>query len=181
MSISATNLLAFGLGSNLGNSFEVLRRAVEELRGIHGELRVASLYRSAPISEIAQPDFYNTVAIGRLPATDQGSLEKAREIMRLVKDIEHRSGRTTGPRFGPRCLDIDLLLFGRLESDEEHLQESGEWLTLPHPRLRRRRFVLAPLAELLPGVRLPPDDTPIDELLAAVEHQPVTRLPASSF
>ena len=138
---------------------------------------MASLYRSAPISEIPQPDFYNTVVIGRLPDEDLGSLGRARDVLRDLKDIERRAGRTEGPRFGPRCLDLDLLLFGTLESDEEHLQESGDWLTLPHPRLRQRRFVLAPLAELLPTLRLPPDEAPIEELLAAVADQEVARRP----
>lgn len=174
------HLLLFGLGSNLGNSQEVLGRALQELGELYGELRVASFYRSAPISKIPQPDFYNTVAAGRLSDVDLGRLERAREALGTLKAIEHRAGRTEGPRFGPRCLDIDLLLFGELQSDEEHRQESGSWLTLPHPRLRQRRFVLEPLAELFPDLRLPPDGAPVGQLLEAVGEQGVVRLPIST-
>ena len=82
-------------------------------------------------------------------------------MLGLAKALELAAGRRPGPRYGPRPLDIDLLLWG----DRTALAPE---LTLPHPRLRKRRFVLAPLAELAPGLRVPPDGATIADLLARV-------------
>jgi 7,8-dihydro-6-hydroxymethylpterin-pyrophosphokinase len=83
------------------------------------------------------------------------------ELLALAKALELAAGRRRGPRFGPRPLDIDLLLYG-------DLQMSTPELTLPHPRLRERRFVLAPLAEIAPDWRVPPDGARVGDLLAAL-------------
>lgn len=104
---------------------------------------------------IPQPDFLNTAAVG---ATALGP----ERILAAAKDLERAAGRRPGPRFGPRPLDVDLLLFGqRTSSDPE--------LTLPHPGLARRRFVLVPLAEIAPTWRVPPGGETVAELLAATE------------
>ena len=117
-------------------------RAIAALSRELGPLAVAPLYRSAAVSPIAQPDFLNTVV---LAASDW----PPERLLALAKDLEARAGRVEGPRWGPRPLDVDLLLLGDLRRDEAAL-------TLPHPRLRERGFVLAPLADVAPELRLPP-------------------------
>ncbi|HXT51938.1 MAG TPA: 2-amino-4-hydroxy-6-hydroxymethyldihydropteridine diphosphokinase, partial [Thermoanaerobaculia bacterium] len=117
-----------------------------------GALAVAPLFRSAPVSPIAQPDFFNTVVLAASHETPEALLE-------LAKRLEKGAGRVDGPRWGPRPLDVDLLLVGELRRSEAAL-------TLPHPRLRERGFVLAPLAALAPELRLPPDGRTVAELLA---------------
>lgn len=83
----------------------------------------------------------------------------------MCKALERLAGRRRGPRFGPRPLDLDLLLWG-----DRVLR--GRELVLPHPRLRRRRFVLAPLADLAPDLPVPPDGTTVQALLAALPPEP---------
>jgi 7,8-dihydro-6-hydroxymethylpterin-pyrophosphokinase len=79
-------------------------------------------------------------------------------VLALAKALERAAGRVPGPRFGPRPLDIDLLVYG------DRICGAPE-LTIPHPRLRQRRFVLAPLAEIAPDLRVPPDGATVRELL----------------
>mgnify|MGYP003988403011 FL=1 len=136
-----------GLGSNLGDSAAALQDALDALGRIFGvELTaVSSVYQSAPVGLSAQPDFLNAVA--RIDT----SLEPGELLEQLLR-IETEQGRVRlGERFGPRLIDLDLLLY-----NETMLQSDA--LTLPHPRMLERRFVLEPLAELegdmvLPGGR----------------------------
>jgi 2-amino-4-hydroxy-6-hydroxymethyldihydropteridine diphosphokinase len=111
---------------------------------------VASLYRSRAVSPIAQADYLNPTAVGRT------TLDAA-AILSLAKALEQAAGRTPGPRFGPRPLDIDLLLYGEMVS-------SAPELTLPHPRLAERRFVLEPLSEIAPDLTVPPDGERVADL-----------------
>lgn len=153
-------MVALSLGGNLEGRIEdqpspverTLRWALQQLAASLGPLRVASIYRTRPVSLIAQPDFLNTAALA-LTALPPGA------VLALAKELERAAGRGIGPRFGPRPLDIDLLLHGDHRSD---LPE----LTLPHPRLRERRFVLAPLAEIAPDLAVPPDGARVADLLA---------------
>jgi len=143
------------LGGNLGPVEQTLDRALRQLEAALGPLRIASLYRSSPLSPIPQPDFLNTAAVATT------SLEPE-AVLALAKALELAAGRTPpvlGRRFGPRPLDVDVLLYG------DRTSEAPE-LTLPHPRLRERRFMLAPLAEIAPDWPVPPDGTPVRELLA---------------
>lgn len=119
---------------------------------------MAPLYRSPPDSPLAQPAYLNTVALGR-PRLE------AEELLAVCKALERLAGRRRGPRFGARPLDLDLLLWG-----DRVLR--GRELSLPHPRLRQRRFVLAPLADLAPELPVPPDGTPVAALLAALPPDP---------
>jgi 2-amino-4-hydroxy-6-hydroxymethyldihydropteridine diphosphokinase len=146
--------VALALGANLGASEENLRGAVARLREILGPLVVAPLYRTLPASPIPQPAFLNTAALGRtdLPAD---------AVLAVAKRLELAAGRRLSSRHGPRPLDIDLLLWG------DRLTDFPE-LTLPHPSLRSRRFVLAPLADIAPDLPLPPDGARVADLLAAV-------------
>jgi 7,8-dihydro-6-hydroxymethylpterin-pyrophosphokinase len=86
-------------------------------------------------------------------------------VLALGKALELAAGRRRGVRFGPRPLDVDLLLYGDRRSDAPEM-------TLPHPRLRERRFVLAPLAEIAPDLRLPPDGARVAELLTRLDDDP---------
>ncbi len=163
---STADLLGFGLGGNVGDSDAKLRWALERLEDELGPLETASFYRTVAISPIPQADYLNTVALAGLGECPPGP----REILARVKALERRAGRRRGPRFGPRPLDIDLLFYGDLVLDAaETASATGAELILPHPRMRRRRFVLAPLAELRPHLRLPPDGARVCDLLAALD------------
>ena len=154
--------VALGLGGNLGPVEEIFLRALRQLEGALGPLLVASLYRSRPVSPIPQPDYLNTAVLART------SLPPG-ELLALAKALERDAGRRDGPRFGPRPLDIDLLLYGDVQLDSPEL-------TLPHPRLRERRFVLEPLAEIAPDWRVPPEGAAVRELLEKLEEQGVERV-----
>jgi 2-amino-4-hydroxy-6-hydroxymethyldihydropteridine diphosphokinase len=146
--------VALGLGGNVGHRGEIeatLRQALERLQESLGELRVASLYRGAAVSPLPQPEFWNTAAVGRTSLAPEA-------VLAIAKALEMAAGRRPGPRFGPRPLDIDLLLYGDLRSPAPEL-------TLPHPRLAERRFVLAPLTEIAPDLPIPPFETTAAELL----------------
>jgi len=143
-----------GLGANVGDRESHLRGAIDDLRGHGVEVDgVSSIYETAPVGEILdQPDFLNAAIRIRT------SLEPE-ELLDLCKAIEAEHGRVFGgPKHGPRPIDIDLLLLGEIELETERL-------TLPHPEVTSRRFVLAPLLELDPDLRLP-DGT---ELRAALD------------
>jgi 2-amino-4-hydroxy-6-hydroxymethyldihydropteridine diphosphokinase len=125
-----------GLGSNLGDRLAHLRAAVAALAPMVDVRRVSSVYDTAPQLVTDQPRFLNAAVMG------ETTLEPL-ALLRAVKAIEARLGRAPGPRYGPRVVDIDLLLVDgvTLATDE---------LTLPHPRLAERAFALAPLAEIAP-------------------------------
>lgn len=150
--------MALALGGNLGPVESTFREALRQLEAVLGPLRVAPFYRTAAVSPIPQPDYLNTAAVGAT-ALPPG------EVLALAKRLEHAAGRRPGPRFGPRPLDIDLLLWGDLVLPDPEL-------TLPHPRLRERRFVLEPLADIAPDWRVPPDGKTVAELLAALPPSP---------
>ena len=146
-----------GLGSNLGDREATLRQALDLLAREPGvELRRVSTFRETePVGFLDQPRFLNAAAEveTELPAT---------ELLARLLDVERRLGRVRGgPRFGPRTIDLDLLLYG-----EETIREPG--LTVPHPRLHERRFALEPLAELDPDLELP-GRGPIQLLLAGLD------------
>jgi 2-amino-4-hydroxy-6-hydroxymethyldihydropteridine diphosphokinase len=133
-----------GLGSNVGDREAHLRAALRLLREHGVEVEAASsLYETEPVGEyLDQPDFLNAAVRIRTELAPE-------QLLDLCKAIELEQGRMVGgPRHGPRPLDIDVLLFGELEL-------SGERLTLPHPEVGSRRFVLEPLLELDPELALP--------------------------
>jgi 2-amino-4-hydroxy-6-hydroxymethyldihydropteridine diphosphokinase len=140
-----------GLGSNLGNRARNIYAALRRLRS-HVRLdQISSLYETEPVGLTDQPWFLNLVCAGvtELPAED---------LLRAVKRIEGELGRRQGVRFGPRLIDIDILLY-----DDQVL--ATEQLEIPHPRLHKRGFVLVPLGELAPGLVHPVLKTSVRELL----------------
>ncbi len=134
-----------------------MRWAVARLRRLFGPLRVAPLYRTAAISPFPQPHFFNTVTVTQLPPNHAPD---PRQVLARIQALERRTGRRRGERDRPRTLDVDLLLFGDLVRAENPI--------VPHPRMRQRRFVLAPLNDLAPDLRLPPDGARVGDLLAAL-------------
>ena len=153
-----------GLGSNLDNPELQLDAALDALRDIPDTnlVKYSSFYRSAPLGPGGQPDFINAVAL-----LDSG-LEAGRLLAQL-QSIENRQGRTRdGQRWGPRTLDLDMLLYGNQVIDEPEL-------TVPHPGIRHRNFVLMPLLELAPDLEIPGLGR-VDELLDAAGSAGITRL-----
>jgi 2-amino-4-hydroxy-6-hydroxymethyldihydropteridine diphosphokinase len=132
-----------GLGSNLEDPSSQLQRAFADLDGLPETRLVArsSLYRSAPVGYLDQPDFVNAVAQLETGLTPQ-------VLLQSLLDIEHRHGRERTFRNAPRTLDLDVLLY-----DDLQMHEHG--LTIPHPQMHLRAFVLQPLLELAPGCAIP--------------------------
>jgi 2-amino-4-hydroxy-6-hydroxymethyldihydropteridine diphosphokinase len=152
----------------MGDSARTFEGAISALERELGPLRVASLYRTEPVSTISQPDFLNTVVVGNTTLDAETLLERLHRIERRFG----RERRPDEPAGGPRTLDLDLLFLGRL------VRRSHPPL-LPHPRLRDRRFVLAPLAELEPERSFPPDGRTARQLLEGLPPTPrVLRLEA---
>lgn len=131
-------LAAIALGSNLGDCRATLEGALTALDATPGlrVLRCSSWYRSAPVGP-PQPDYLNGCALLEVSLAPEALLDR-------LQAIESRFGRVRAERWGPRTLDLDLILFGEMVLDSARLQ-------IPHPRLHERAFVLVPLAEIAPG------------------------------
>ena len=143
-----------GLGANIGDSRATLRNAVRALRALPGARvrAVSPLYRTRPVGVTDQPDFLNAVVAIDAPAgpdPETGALA----LLGALKELEFALGRRPTERWGPRVIDLDLLLFGRHRIDVE--RPEGKWLKVPHPAAQQRLFVLAPLADIAPGLRPP--------------------------
>jgi 2-amino-4-hydroxy-6-hydroxymethyldihydropteridine diphosphokinase len=143
-----------GLGSNLGDREATLVRALELLAAEPGlTVAAVSVFRDTePVGYVEQPRFLNGVAVVDTELS-------ARELLDRLLGVERSLGRRrNGPRFGPRTVDLDLLLYG-----DATIEEPG--LSVPHPRLGERRFVLEPLAELDPSLTLPDGRRVLDLLV----------------
>ena len=151
------------LGSNQGDPATILDGALAALDHLrHTRLTAVShRYRTAPVGYLDQPHFLNLVAAIETTLTP---LELLEETQRLERD----AGRVRGTRWGPRTLDIDLVWYHGVALKDERLE-------LPHPRMKERRFVLEPLAELAPGLLLAGGRT-VEEALEAVAAQQVERI-----
>ena len=147
-----------GIGSNLGDRERQIREALD-LLAREPEIdvvAVSALRETEPVGYLDQPRFLNGAAALETELS-------ARELLARLLEIERRLGRVRGegPRFGPRTIDLDLLLYGDQSIDEPGLQ-------IPHPRLAERRFVLEPLAELEPSLEVP-GAGPIQGLVAGLQ------------
>lgn len=150
-----------GLGANLGNALRTVMEAAEEIAALSGvqKTRLSPLYRSAPV-DAGGPDYVNAVLRAETTLSPE-------TLLHALLDIELQHGRLRPYRNAPRSLDLDLLLYG-----SETRQT--EFLTLPHPRMHLRAFVLIPLRELDPEITLPQGD--FDALISACADQRLERL-----
>ena len=133
-----------GLGSNLDDPKRQVWKALQALAGLPGSTlcRYSSLYRSPPMGPQDQPDYINAVA-----ELETGL--SAAELLSLLQAIENQQGRVRGAvRWGPRTLDLDILIYGQA-------QIKAPELTVPHPGIAERPFVLYPLAEIAPDLKIP--------------------------
>jgi 2-amino-4-hydroxy-6-hydroxymethyldihydropteridine diphosphokinase len=153
--------VAIGLGANLGDRRATLSGAAASLGTLGERTAVSPLYETAPVGGPPQPHYLNAVVVLETPLGPRALLDR-------LLALEREAGRTRGRRWGPRLLDLDLLLFGDREIDEPGLR-------VPHPRMGERRFVLEPLLAAWPTARLP-DGTPVASLLDGVEDQEVRRV-----
>jgi 2-amino-4-hydroxy-6-hydroxymethyldihydropteridine diphosphokinase len=151
------------LGANLGDPVSTVQAAILALRELpQTEFVVASsLYRTAPMGLRDQPDFINAVV-------ELIAVSSSPTILDSLFEIEERFGRRRSVKNAPRTLDLDLLLYGDEVSDHPRL-------TLPHPRLHERAFVLAPLVEIAPDLTIP-GRGPVTELLLGCAAQKVEKL-----
>ncbi len=147
-----------GLGSNLGDRGRNLRRALTVLDETDGVavITVSSCYETEPVGPVTnQDDFYNAVAEIETTLSPQ-------ELLTRIKSVERELGRVPRERGGPRAIDIDILLW-----NNNILHQEG--LTVPHPEMTARAFVLTPLAELAPDVVHPTADKSIAELASQLD------------
>ena len=147
-----------GLGSNIGDRLATLRAVRDELDA-HEQVDVegtSSIYETAPVGGVEQPQYLNMVLRVATTLTP-------RDLLRLGHSLEaeHGRDRASEVRWGPRTLDVDLLLYGDLTIDEPGL-------VVPHPRLAERAFVLVPLAEVMPPGATLPDGSSLTRLLASL-------------
>jgi 2-amino-4-hydroxy-6-hydroxymethyldihydropteridine diphosphokinase len=147
---------AIALGSNMGNSPAILAAALEALNQTSGITIQAksSQYRTKPIGP-AQPDYLNICAVLSVQLSPQTLLEQ-------LLAIEQQFGRVRQEHWGPRTLDLDLLLYNDLIFNQPNLQ-------IPHPRMTERAFVLVPLAEIAPNWIHPPSQRVVRDLLLDVD------------
>ena len=156
-------IVYLSLGSNLGDRAKNLREAIERMGGFGRVLAVSSFYETEPVDFTAQPWFLNCAV-----AFDTEKMPK--QLLASILDIEQQMGRRRTLQKGPRSIDIDVLLFGNSIVNTAKL-------TIPHPAMHERRFVLEPMAEIAPEVRHPVFKKTMRELRDALpEGQAVKRL-----
>jgi 2-amino-4-hydroxy-6-hydroxymethyldihydropteridine diphosphokinase len=136
--VDGVHVVFLGLGANLGDRLLQLQLAVNLLRERMEILAVSSVYDTGPMLVTDQPRFLNLVCSARTALAPK-------ELLALLQSVEVRLGRVAGPRYGPRLMDIDLLLYNDLVFAEQ-------CLTVPHPRMLERAFVLVPMAEIAPAL-----------------------------
>ncbi|HZK10371.1 MAG TPA: 2-amino-4-hydroxy-6-hydroxymethyldihydropteridine diphosphokinase [Clostridia bacterium] len=150
------------LGSNQGQRKLLLRRALEELDSLEATQvsRISSLYESKAWGKTDQEDFYNLVILLETDFTPM-------ELLSRTQEIEKKLGRVPTERWGPRTMDIDLLLYNDICLDEPRLR-------LPHPYMLQRRFVLEPLLEIAPELCI--DNKPLEDYIEVVNDKPLKKI-----
>lgn len=159
---AATHTIYLALGANIGDRRGNLAAALQRLREVMEIEKVSSIYETDPVGYADQPRFLNIVCRGKTWLV-------AENLLKYAKEIESAIGRKPSFRNGPRPIDIDILFYDDLTQEQEQL-------TIPHPRMRERAFVLAPLAEIAPELVDPQSGKTAQELLAGVSQEGVTRL-----
>lgn len=150
------------LGANIGDRRGNLAAALQRLREVMEIELVSSIYETDPVGYADQPRFLNIVCSGK-------TWLDAENLLKYIKEIEAAIGRKPSFRNGPRPIDIDILFYDKIQFEQEHL-------TIPHPRLRERAFVLAPLAEIAPEALDPVSGKTAQDLLATVSQEGITKL-----
>lgn len=166
MKHAAAGAVAYvALGANLGDPVNTISAAIQALTEIPATslVRASSLYRTAPVGLKNQPDFINAVALLQTSLTPM-------QLLVALFNIEARFGRLRSVANAPRTLDLDLLLHGDSIVDDVQL-------TLPHPRIYQRAFVLVPLLEVVPDCRIPGQGL-ASELLNGCRDQSIVRVPS---
>lgn len=160
------------LGANLGEPISMLQNAMIALSQLPETRMLArsSLYRTAPVGLTEQPDFINAVVALEIPAPERLS---PFDLLQALFNIEARFGRVRSIANAPRTLDLDLLLYG-------DTCLATPQLTLPHPRMHERAFVLAPLLEIAPDCCIPGQSATTMTLLAACQDQAIEKLSRTS-
>lgn len=153
-----------GLGSNLGNRLTTLQISLDCLNQSETVrlIRVSPVYETVPVGGPEQPDYLNAAA-------EIVTESEPNELLRICNEIENKLGRTRSIQWGPRTLDIDILLYGG-----EYIQT--DMLTIPHPHMHERAFVLKPLADIAPQAVHPVSGKTIDELLGYLDCSGVRKL-----
>ncbi len=149
------------LGSNMGDRAANLNAAIDRLGSLGEVIAVSSFYETEPVEFTAQPWFLNR-------AVKLTTEKMPRQLLNGVLNIERKMGRRRVQEKGPRIIDIDILLFGNSVVD-------AKGLTIPHPTMHTRRFVLEPLAEIAPEVRHPVFKRTVRELRDALAAGPVVK------
>jgi 2-amino-4-hydroxy-6-hydroxymethyldihydropteridine diphosphokinase len=149
------------LGSNLGNRLENLQAALRSMPPAIRPLAQSPIYETSPWGYTDQPDFLNQVVLAETDLPPQ-------RLLARLKSIEASLGRLPNFRYGPRLIDLDILFY-----DDLVLQTPS--LTIPHPHLAERAFVLAPLADLAPDLRYSAQGQTVRQLLEAVDSRGVRR------
>ena len=149
--------VALGLGGNIGDRYAMLEKAIQAIKAIDDTdmISMASLYESEPWGDVNQPKFLNTACVVRTRLTPNVLFE-------ALQTIEKNLGREKTRRWGPRVIDIDILTWEGVTLSEAHL-------TIPHKHLLERAFVLAPLAEILPDLKI--NNKTVVEHLFALPHE----------
>jgi 2-amino-4-hydroxy-6-hydroxymethyldihydropteridine diphosphokinase len=157
-----THTVYLALGSNLGDRRGNLTAALRRLSSVVVIDALSSLYETEPVGYLDQPQFLNMVCRGR-------TLLSAPKLLKDTQEIEVALGRQSTFRNGPRPIDIDILLYDDLHIEQENL-------TIPHPRMTERAFVLAPLAEIAPELVHPMSGKTIQQLLLAVSREGIEKV-----
>jgi 2-amino-4-hydroxy-6-hydroxymethyldihydropteridine diphosphokinase len=154
--------VVIALGSNLGDRQDILQGAVDAIVGLPGVrvTAVSPVYETAPVGGPAQPDYLNAVVLA-------ATTLPARDLLDRLHEVEAAFDRVRLVRWGPRTLDLDIIVFGAERSDNPEL-------TLPHPRAHERAFVLAPWRDVDPDAALP-GHGPVAELLARADRTGLRR------
>jgi 2-amino-4-hydroxy-6-hydroxymethyldihydropteridine diphosphokinase len=160
------HLVYLSLGSNVGDREAQLRDAVARLGALGRVAAVSSLYETEPVEFTEQPWFLNCVAALETNDTPQ-------QLLAGILDIEQEMGRRRVQKKGPRVIDIDILLFDNVIVNDETTDSNA--LTIPHPAMHQRRFVLEPLAEIAPELLHPVLKKTIRELLDALPEGQIVR------
>ncbi|MGH2582657.1 MAG: 2-amino-4-hydroxy-6-hydroxymethyldihydropteridine diphosphokinase [Anaerolineales bacterium] len=154
--------ILLGLGSNLGNRLKNLESAIAALPAHIAVTGRSSVYETPPWGYADQNNFYNMVVEAETEFSPP-------ELLRELKAVEKKLGRTPSFKYGPREIDIDILLYG-----DSSISEAD--LTIPHPRIAERAFILVPMADLAPDLKIPGLNRTVTELLQTLDTSGITRV-----